>query len=471
MRLSGMAISLFVVVVASILQRAVASGSNSTNTNETVSTAENQDVGSIPVPFLFMESPNWRDLSAMMEKYRHDSSVLLRGLSQSLEVALHSEREMGIEPDIQVVGTGTTNTADKTANFLLSKRLKHRLDRVAACLHHNEKELNSLMQEFPVRLALPTTHQPSSSNDERNQPKRNLFPESQQSTADSSHLFTLPHTFPGTTAADPSKKNAYDCGGQVIAHIVRDWTLLGQPVRASIYDWCSEMVEKHHKPGTSTSSSLPILVPGAGLGRLAHDLASSGYSVEANEVSLSMAAAARAILEDKRHGSFYPFALDSWANEVESERHYDRVQYPDTTILNFKPNGSLSYTLGDFVDVYHWQRPSASFGCVVTCFFIDTATNVYEYISTIEHALSSGGYWINIGPLRWHHNSVLHPAADELRLLLESSMFAFEVLHWSVDEQPSEYRHEDREYDKGKPFVRSTAYDGYRPLRFVVRRL
>jgi hypothetical protein len=41
----------------------------------------------------------------------------------------------------------------------------------------------------------------------------------------------------------------------------------------------------------------------------------------------------------------------------------------------------------------------------VTCFFIDTAPNVIEYIAAFERMLKPGGYWINLGPLLYHWQS------------------------------------------------------------------
>lgn len=35
--------------------------------------------------------------------------------------------------------------------------------------------------------------------------------------------------------------------------------------------------------------------------------------------------------------------------------------------------------------------------CVATCFFIDTAHNVLDYIETIWNILKPGGVWINLG--------------------------------------------------------------------------
>lgn len=39
---------------------------------------------------------------------------------------------------------------------------------------------------------------------------------------------------------------------------------------------------------------------------------------------------------------------------------------------------------------------------VVTCFFLDTAPVVFDYIETILHTLVPGGLWINLGPLLYH---------------------------------------------------------------------
>lgn len=40
---------------------------------------------------------------------------------------------------------------------------------------------------------------------------------------------------------------------------------------------------------------------------------------------------------------------------------------------------------------------SDSWDCVTTCFFIDTAHNVIEYVETIWKILKPGGVWINLG--------------------------------------------------------------------------
>ena len=42
---------------------------------------------------------------------------------------------------------------------------------------------------------------------------------------------------------------------------------------------------------------------------------------------------------------------------------------------------------GDFVEVYSAQDQAASFDCVATCFFLDTAHNILQYMQIIRHIL------------------------------------------------------------------------------------
>ena len=98
----------------------------------------------------------------------------------------------------------------------------------------------------------------------------------------------------------------------------------------------------------------------------------------------------------------------------------------------------------------------------VTCFFIDTATNFYEYVDTIKTLLKpETGLWVNVGPVQWHHNAILRPSVDEIKDIL--LMYGWSLLVWSVDDMPVPYRN-----DHARTRI-TTSYDGYRPLRFVAR--
>ena len=65
----------------------------------------------------------------------------------------------------------------------------------------------------------------------------------------------------------------------------------------------------------------------------------------------------------------------------------------------------FSMAAGDFVEVYGAADAGSSWDAVVTCFFIDTAPVVMEYIEAIFKMLKPGAYWINIGPLLYHWSS------------------------------------------------------------------
>ena len=55
---------------------------------------------------------------------------------------------------------------------------------------------------------------------------------------------------------------------------------------------------------------------------------------------------------------------------------------------------------GDFLEVYKDQH--ACWECLLTCFFIDTAHDICEYIRLITRLLTPGGAWVSLGPLLWH---------------------------------------------------------------------
>ena len=49
--------------------------------------------------------------------------------------------------------------------------------------------------------------------------------------------------------------------------------------------------------------------------------------------------------------------------------------------------GLLSMCAGDFVEVYSAPDQAGAFDCVATCFFLDTAHNILQYMQIISHIL------------------------------------------------------------------------------------
>lgn len=66
------------------------------------------------------------------------------------------------------------------------------------------------------------------------------------------------------------------------------------------------------------------------------------------------------------------------------------------------PYPKFSMAAGNFVEVYNTEENHEQWDVIVTCFFLDTAPVVIEYIDTIHYLLKPGGVWINFGPLLYH---------------------------------------------------------------------
>lgn len=388
------------------------------------------------VPFVAMVEPDWKVLRKSLDAYRVETRQSLEQLSIALEGVMAEEERVGC-------------SKLKFSDYLREKI--HRLSDIY------DNDLDILQQQvlipFPATLALPQASSVATPNKRQDHgvEKEEELGFTWWSSSRSRRML--------------EEQRPYDSARQVVAHLVRDWSASeGAPIRASLYGWCVEQLKLYQPPSRG-----PVLVPGAGLGRLAWELATNlDCSVEAVESSVSMAAAAYAILHlNEQQSSFelHPYAADSFTNEVDSSARYDVVSFPDQ--VPTMTRGSLSYTIGDFgyENMLHLRN---HYSAVVTCFFLDTATTVYDYLTTISTILSPRGVWVNLGPLQWHINSQVPVAVDELRKILqsfcdgESGKPMFEILHWRVDEQPVSYRNHGRH--------RSTHFDAYCPLRFVLRK-
>uniref|UniRef100_A0A3P9LRM8 Carnosine N-methyltransferase n=1 Tax=Oryzias latipes TaxID=8090 RepID=A0A3P9LRM8_ORYLA len=177
----------------------------------------------------------------------------------------------------------------------------------------------------------------------------------------------------------PSSTFDMDKLKSTIKQFVRDWSEVGQAERDSCYRPIIEEVQRLFPCDEYDVSKVSVLVPGAGLGRLAWEIAQLGYTCQGNEWSF-----------------FMLFSSNFVLNRCEK-------RLPD--------NSDFSMVAGDFVEVY--TEPE-SWDCVATCFFIDTAHNVLEYLEKIWKILKPGGAWINLGPLLYHFENMANELSIEL---------------------------------------------------------
>ncbi|CAG2185445.1 CARNMT1 [Mytilus edulis] len=195
-----------------------------------------------------------------------------------------------------------------------------------------------------------------------------------------------------------------------IKQFVRDWSADGHSEREACYlPIVMEICEKF----PNDPSKISVLVPGAGLGRLAYEIAKQGYSCQGNEWSLFMLMASNFILNKcnaVKSFTLYPW-IHQWTNNTYTEDQTASCKFPDVNPAELPPNSNFSMAAGDFLEIY---TDPDTFDCVATVFFIDTAHCIISYIETIYNILKPGGYWINLGPLLYHYSDIPNEVSIEL---------------------------------------------------------
>ncbi|KAM0713818.1 hypothetical protein Q7P37_010780 [Cladosporium fusiforme] len=221
-----------------------------------------------------------------------------------------------------------------------------------------------------------------------------------------------------------------DKARSTIRQLYRDWSNDGHHELQAVFAPIQDFLEEHLPlelglKGYEGRHSRNILVPGAGLGRLVFDLTAQGYSVEGNEISYHQLIASNYILnctQGAGQHTLYPWAL-SFSNHLNRANQLRGVQIPDMNLEETLEASSamselhysqrMNMSSGDFCVLYRSPDHRNSFHAVATCFFIDTAPNVINYIETIKNCLVPGGFWVNAGPLLWHFESEPTPAEKE----------------------------------------------------------
>ena len=398
-----------------------------------------------------------------------------------------------------VIG-GNDGTAAPNSNLLLSAKLKEKRRRLEECLAVNDCVVRQLLAtgtggQSPSSLFHHVDFIPSAA--------------AGGSTGDYDDLGQLMGNGGLVEGGETNKEtDGYDTALQVIHHTARDWTLGAAPCREETILWIVRAIvqyytPQHHDDGSSNDGydhcHLRVLIPGAGLGRLAYevstcrDLIEKGVEpcVEANDSSVTMIFAAQNVInmlqqqqqqeqeheDDNRQllqSDIYPFLSDPQVNEIDARKRFEMEVFPDEHAINsYKhyhdltgTHPNLSFTIGDFVSTYSQQSKQNQYDVVATSFFIDTATNIYEYIYIMKHVLDTNGIWVNCGPVQWHPCALLRPTVEQLKDMLQ--MAGFELISWSIADEIVAYRHPDDVGGTGLE-ARYTRSEAYRPLRFVAR--
>ncbi|XP_026530968.1 carnosine N-methyltransferase isoform X1 [Notechis scutatus] len=198
-----------------------------------------------------------------------------------------------------------------------------------------------------------------------------------------------------------------------LKQFVRDWSETGKPERDSCYQPIINEIVRNFPKDRWDLSKVNVLVPGAGLGRLAWEIAMLGYTCQGNEWSLFMLFSSNFVLNrccETNSCKLYPW-IHQFSNNKRSADQIQPIYFPDVDPHSLPPGANFSMTAGDFREIY---SESNIWDCIATCFFIDTAHNVIDYIDTIWKILKPGGIWINLGPLLYHFENLANELSIEL---------------------------------------------------------
>ncbi|KAK6352898.1 hypothetical protein TWF696_004897 [Orbilia brochopaga] len=217
-----------------------------------------------------------------------------------------------------------------------------------------------------------------------------------------------------------------DKARSTMKQFLRDWSKEGAAERERCYGPILDAIDKYLGK-VVPPCEVRILVPGAGLGRLPFEICKKGYATEGNEFSYHQLLASNFVLNNTTkidEYTIHPFCL-GFSHHRERDGQTRAITIPDVHpgtelfkvmeyqisddakalppgVYRYRPSQYFSMSAGEFVDSYNTEEAKETYDCVATCFFIDTARNLLQYLETIRNVLVDGGLWINNGPLLWH---------------------------------------------------------------------
>ncbi|KAL0955490.1 hypothetical protein HGRIS_001730 [Hohenbuehelia grisea] len=215
---------------------------------------------------------------------------------------------------------------------------------------------------------------------------------------------------------------------EALKHLVRDWSAEGRAEREAAFQPILDVLRSSPQDHRHQRR---VLVPGAGLGRLAWEISQLGFDTTANELSCFMTLPMRYLLspsttnEPEQH-SVQPYA--HWFSHQRSSNVLFRaISFPDVV-----PRLSSTFHLAE-ADFFSLTPPSSDseapgYDYIVTLFFIDTSLNVIATIEHIYSLLRPGGKWINLGPLLWTlgAQAKVELSLEEVLQVAEHAGFVFE---------------------------------------------
>ncbi|KJE94114.1 hypothetical protein, variant [Capsaspora owczarzaki ATCC 30864] len=229
----------------------------------------------------------------------------------------------------------------------------------------------------------------------------------------------------GLGGLSPPTEFELDKVRSTLKQFAREWSSHGQAERDASFNPILDVLKSEFP----NPQGFTVLVPGTGLGRLTWEVARAGFRAQGNEFSYYMLLASNFILNQVQTPlELCPF-ITQFSNNFTRSLQLRQITVPDVDLRSLPDTCELSMSAGDFSAIY--TEPD-SWDAVVTCFFVDTAKNILDYVETIMNVLQPGGIWINLGPLLYHFSDTpgetsVELSFEELRHVILSYGFSIEV--------------------------------------------
>lgn len=228
--------------------------------------------------------------------------------------------------------------------------------------------------------------------------------------------------------ATANKRNNYFRVVESLCHFARDWPVEPSDEVSPLLEYIKEQCKDLNHEKTIA------IVPGSGLGKVSHTLAEMKFSsVHAIEFSWLMVLMNEFLYSksEKQKLKIYPY-LHTYSNHLTLE---DQLRPVEISHSISKPL-NLEIHNADFTKfkIQEHLNPSETPENLVfvTCFFLDTAENLVEYlqsINSISSTFKGKKKWINLGPLKYGTAAKIELSNDELKTLVKS-------MGWDIVDEP-----------------------------------
>lgn len=196
---------------------------------------------------------------------------------------------------------------------------------------------------------------------------------------------------------------------EAIAHICRDWHSDFDVERKPLREYILSRLKKLPKKDTL------VVVPGAGVGNMAYEIAKVNphSRVDSVELSTLMYLCNEFVLGHNSSVTIRPYA-QHYSCQLTAK---DQMRKLTLDLSDFSKPANLNVHLGDFCK----YQPTEQYDQIVVCsvFFVDTAENIFDYFEAIEElkGYTKELHWINVGPLKYGTRPLVQFTAEELAKL------------------------------------------------------